>query len=86
MITFLKSCFLWFAATAVVLPLVGLWLILWQWDWLGSGGPETASNSDTLRNAGLMLGGILALIFALWRGWVAQQQICPKRQRNTSSN
>ena len=77
----LKSSLLWFAVTALVMLLVGLWLTLWQWDWLRSGGSETASNSDTLRNAGLMLGGILALIFALWRGWVAQQQSATARRQ-----
>ena len=70
----LKSSVFWFALTAIALLLVGLWLTWWQWDWLRSGSSETASNGDTLRNAGLMLGGVLALIFALWRGWVAEQQ------------
>ena len=69
-----KSSVFWFALTAIILLSVGLIVTWWRWDWLRSGGSETASNGDTLRNAGLMLGGVLALIFALWRGWVAQQQ------------
>ena len=70
----IKSSFFWFALLALLLLAVGLWVTWWQWEWLRSGGPETASNGETLRNAGLMLGGVIALIFALWRGWVAEQQ------------
>ena len=70
----LKASSFWFALTALALLTAGIWLTWWQWDWFRSGGSETASNGDTLRNAGLMLGGVVALIFALWRGWVAEQQ------------
>ena len=69
-----KSSFFWFAFAAFLLLGVGLFVTWLQWDWLRGGGSEPASNGDTLRNAGLMLGGIIALVFALWRGWVAQQQ------------
>lgn len=64
-----------------MLLVVGLFVTCWQWDWLRSSGSETASNSDTLRNAGLMLGGVLALVFALWRGWVAEQQSATARRQ-----
>ena len=70
----LKSSLFWFAFSAFLLLGVGLFVTWQQWDWLRGGGSEPASNGDTLRNAGLMLGGIIALLFALWRGWVAQQQ------------
>lgn len=70
----LKSSLFWFAFSAFLLLGVGLFVTWQQWDWLRGGGSESASNGDTLRNAGLMLGGIIALVFALWRGWVAQQQ------------
>ena len=70
----LKSSFFWFTFSAIVILVAGTGLILWQWDWLRSGSSETAPNSDTLRNGALMIGGVLALIFALWRGWVAEQQ------------
>lgn len=78
---FLKSGFFWFVLTALVLLVVGLFVTCWQWEWLRSNGSEAASNSDTLRNAGLMLGGVLALIFALWRGWVAEQQSATARRQ-----
>ena len=70
----LKSSLFWFTLSALVLLAAVLVITCWQWEWLRSGGSETASNGDTLRNAGLMLAGLLALIFALWRGWVAEQQ------------
>ena len=81
MSNFFKSSFFWFTTSAIVLLAVGLWLTCWQWEWLRSGGSETASNGDTLRNAGLMLAGLLALIFALWRGWVAEQQSVTARRQ-----
>ena len=70
----LKSSLFWFLLAVFVILPVGLFVTYWQWDWLRSSGSESASNSDTLRNAVLILGGLLALVFALWRGWVAQQQ------------
>ena len=52
----------------------GLWLIWWQWDWLHPKASTTVSNSETLRNVGLLLGGALAFVFAGWRAWVAERQ------------
>ena len=81
----LKSSLFWFAFSAFLLLGAGLFVTWLQWDWLRGGGPEAASNGDTLRNAGLMLGGIIALVFALWRGWVAQQQLtAAQRQADIS--
>ena len=70
----MKSSFFWFALTAFFLLVGGLTITCWQWDWLRAGSSETATNGDALRNAGIILGGVLALVFALWRGWVAEQQ------------
>ena len=45
------------------------------WDpWLHPKTTEAASNSGTLRNIGLLIGGVLALVFAGWRAWVAERQ------------
>lgn len=33
------------------------------------------SNIDTLRSVGLLIGGVLALVFGVWRAWVAERQI-----------
>lgn len=35
----------------------------------------TESNVDTLRNVGLLIGGVLALVFGVWRAWVAERQV-----------
>ena len=69
-----KSSVFWFSLSAVVLLLVGLWLIWWRWDWLHPEASTTVSNSETLRNVGLLLGGALAFVFAGWRAWVAERQ------------
>ena len=34
------------------------------WGWLHPQAPTTVSNSDTLRNVGLLIGGLLAFMFA----------------------
>ena len=34
----------------------------------------TESNADTLRNVGLLIGGVLALVFGIWRARVAERQ------------
>ncbi len=77
-----RSKFFWLVLMLLVVGIASTW---WQWGWLRSGGTEPASNSDTLRNAGLMLGGVLALVFALWRGWVAEQQaVAAQHQADTA--
>ena len=50
------------------------------WGWLHPKAPTTVSNSETLRNVGLMIGGVLAFVFALWRGWVAESQASTAQQ------
>ena len=70
----LRSSLFWFSLSAVVVLLVGLRLIWWQWDWLHPEASTTVSNSETLRNVGLLLGGALAFVFAGWRAWVAERQ------------
>ena len=65
-----------FAAILVVFAIM-MYFFLGQWTmlfgWLGeSNGQE--SRSTTARNSGLIVAGALALLFALWRGIVAQVQ------------
>ena len=65
---------------SVVLPAVG-------WGWLRSGAGESGaeSNSTTVRNIGFMIAGVLALVFAVWRGVLAQRQAeTAQRQSETS--
>ena len=63
----------WFGVTACCLPVVLILVAVWQWDWLSIGNAETGSNSETLRNVSLLIAGVLALVFALWRAWVAER-------------
>lgn len=43
------------------------------WGWLQGGG-DAESNGETLRNVSIMLGAVVALVFAFWRSWVAERQ------------
>ena len=69
-----KSGSFWFALVACALLLAGIVGTVLAWGWLHPDDPTTMSNSGTLRNAGLLIGGALAFVFAGWRAWVAEQQ------------
>ena len=50
-------------------------LAVYIWDWLQSAGSGLEeSNGTTLRNVGLLLGGFIAVILAIWRSSVAERQ------------
>ena len=73
----IRSLPTWAYITAILLLLLLLasWLATFNWDWLRSSGngPEE-SNSTTLRNIGLLLGAVVAVILAMWRSYVAERQ------------
>ena len=80
-----KSGSFWFAFSAALLLLAGILLSVVFWGWLHPTAPTTVSNSETLRNVGLLIGGALAFVFALWRGWVADRQaVAAQRQADTA--
>ena len=65
---------------SVLLPAAG-------WDWLRSGESVSGgeSNSTTIRNVGFLIAGVLALVFAVWRGVLLQRQTATaERQSETS--
>ena len=65
---------------SMVLPAVG-----WGWLRSGAGAGGAESNSTTVRNIGFMIAGVLALVFAVWRGVLAQRQAeTAQRQSETS--
>ena len=80
---------LWIPVVVVVL-IIGVALTLVFWDWLNVGteirtetlesGVTTVSTKTiesagtTLRNVGLIIGGIVAVILAMWRSLVAERQ------------
>ena len=66
------------ALVAVILA-TGFGLAWWRWDWLQSGGAE--SNGETLRNVSIMLGAVIALVFAIWRSMVADLQATAARRQ-----
>ncbi len=53
------------------------WCYWWDWacrEWLVMGSNCRESGSTTLRNLGLVVGGLLAIGFGIWRGVVADRQ------------
>ena len=80
----------WFRFSVIVVSLAFLIVVLGcvailHWDWLISTEPDpkgqteesasaVASNGETLRNVALIIGGLVALVFAFWRSWVAENQ------------
>ena len=51
------------------------------WDWLRSGAEEKEPNSRTIRNSGIVIAGVFALVFALWRGLVAERQAAASQRQ-----
>lgn len=80
----LESGYFWFVLS-IALLLFGIGLTIWFWCWLHPKAPTTVSNSETLRNVGLLIGGMLAFIFALWRGWVSERQAEATRSQAESA-
>ncbi len=68
-----ESVYSWLGLS-VLLLLAGIIFTVCFWDWLHPIGSATVSNSETLRNVGLLIGGALAFVFAGWRACVAQRQ------------
>ena len=66
-----RSWAFWLIIAGLILSGLGM---AFGWDWLRSGATEKEPNSTTIRNAGIVIAGIFALAFALWRGLVAERQ------------
>ena len=66
----------------IVATAVGIWAVINYWDWLSTtfwdwlrGGPDgTESGSTTIRNLGLVIGGVVAIVLAVWRSRIAERQ------------
>ena len=69
-----KSGSFWFTILAAAMLLAGVCFTIRSWDWLHPQASTTVSNSETLRNVGLLIGGGIAFVFALWRSWLAERQ------------
>ena len=68
-----RSSLFWFSVAGLLVLLDGGTATWWWWDFLHGSSPGTTA-STTLRNMGLLVGGGLAVVFASWRGWVAERQ------------
>ena len=82
-----NSTAFWLALVGTILLGSIIGIVFGGWDWLRetelNSLPE--SRSTTLRNAGLVIAGALALVFAVWRGVLAQRQAeTAQRQSETS--
>ncbi len=69
--------FWWIVGIATVLA-TGILLSWCFWDELGN---ENESVSSTIRNVGLLFGGIIAMLLAVWRSKVAERQANTAQQR-----
>ena len=69
--------FWWIAGIATVL-VTSISLSWYFWDELGN---DNESLSSTIRNVGLLIGGIIAMLLAVWRSRVAERQANTAQQR-----
>ena len=64
----------WFGLGGLALIAVCIGLAIFFWDWLHPDTPQAVSRSETIRNLALIVGGLLAFVFAWWRALVAERQ------------
>ena len=81
-----NSTAFWLALVAIVL-VCSVLLPAAGWDWLRSGESASGgeSNSTTVRNVGFLIAGVLALVFAVWRGVLLQRQAETARSQAETS-
>ncbi len=64
-----------------------LWAVWVYWDWLATVPQGRESRSTTARNVGLVIGGVIAIMLALWRSIVAHRQaLTAQRQALTAQS
>ena len=63
-----------FIVAGVVVVIAGALISACFWNWLGRPHSATTTNGDTVRNVGFLIGGVLAIIFGVWRALVAERQ------------
>ena len=70
---FAKSPGFWIGVAVVGVVAVGIVLSAVYWDWLQRG-IGNSNNAESVRNIALVLGGVAAILMALWRSLVAERQ------------
>ena len=82
-----KSTGFWFTTGFFFLLAIGVGLAWSYKDEIHPDTPFEVSPIDTIRNVGLVIGGVLAFVFAWWRALVAERQTdAAKRQVETAQN
>ena len=76
-----KSLGFWVGISVVGVISLGVFLSIKHWDWL-QGGTEYIGNAATVRNIALVVGGIVAILTALWRSLVAEKQATASKQQS----
>lgn len=59
---------------AFLIAAVLIGVVAEHWEWLGAIKPERETASTTARNIGILFFGFVAIVFAIWRGMVADCQ------------
>ena len=81
----LRSGQFWFTLATVILLVVGVLLSVVFWEWLRGGTYSLEPRGTTIRNLGLLVGGAITLVFAVWRSLVAKLQAdAAQRQADTA--
>ena len=82
--SFFKSPLFWLGVLLIVLVAIGTWSYC-NWGWLRQVAEGRESNSATLRNVSLVVGGLIAIWFGVWRTNVADRQAkAAQEQANTA--
>ena len=76
-----KSGFIWLVLS-LLLFFASVGGVMKFWGWLHPSAPTTVSNSETLRNVGFLVAGLLAFVFAGWRACVAERQANAAQQQS----
>lgn len=63
-----------FIALITFMLIIGIVCILVFWNWLSAGSDPSESKSETIRNISIVIGGLIALVFAIWRSLVSERQ------------
>ena len=69
-----RNSFIWFIFAVVLVTVIAFWVTWDRWDWLRSDGQEVETNAETIRTVAIIAGGMIALVFGIWRAWETKRQ------------
>ena len=81
--SWLRSSWHWVWASAIVIAVVAALfsLVVVYWEWFATEPCGMESRSTTARNVGILLFGLIAIGFGIWRGVVADRQAKASQQQ-----